>query len=517
MTSFFDFLNEQSAARKAARRPAARRADSPTSSTPAAPGSSAPPEALSVSQLTSQIERVLKTHLPASVLVQGEVSNFKHHSGSGHLYFTLKDPDACINCVMFRNDAMRLKFEPSDGMELLAAGRIGIYAQRGSYQLYVSRLEPLGQGALELAFRQLCEKLQNEGLFEADRKKPLPEYPMRLALVTSRQTAALQDMLKVLRRFPWVRLMLYHVPVQGEGAADLIAQAIRDLSAHALDLGGIDAILLARGGGSLEDLWQFNEEVVARAIVASRVPVITGIGHEVDVSIADLVADYHAHTPTEAAQVAMSRWRSADEDLAARAGRLRSALRSSVQEARSSFAAIERHEFFRKPTERVQELRQRVDDLQEDIANALRDRLTEASHRLNTQTLRLAECSPRHLLARKQQVLATAESRLLQHHPAQLIRLRRQELSANQSRLQLALRHTLSQTQSTLDLLERHLNAVGPQQVLARGYSITTLKKGGAILRSKAQVHGGQRLITHLADGQVESVAEDPNQPTLFD
>jgi exodeoxyribonuclease VII large subunit len=311
--------------------------------------------------------------------------------------------------------------------------------------------------------------------------------------------------------------MLHHVPVQGEGAADLIAQAIRDLSANARELGGIDAILLARGGGSLEDLWQFNEEVVARAIVASKIPVITGIGHEVDVSIADLVADYHAHTPTEAAQVAMNRWRSADEDLAVRAGRLRSALRGSVQEARSSFAAIERHEFFRKPTERVQQLRQRLDDLQEDIAGTLRERLTASRQQLNERALRLAECSPRRLLSRKQQVLAAAESRLLQHHPAQLIRLRRQELSADQSRLQLALRHALGKTRSTLDLLERHLNAVGPQQVLARGYSITTLKKGGAILRSKTQVHGGQRLITHLADGQVESVAEDPNQPTLFD
>ena len=254
--------------------------------------------AISVSQLTAVIDRAIKAGVPGSVLVKGEVSNFKAHAASGHLYFTLKDATACINCVMWKSDAARVKFRPTDGMELLTGGRVAVYAEQGKYQLYVTSLRPIGQGALELALRQLRARLEAEGLFAAARKKPLPPYPLNIALVTSRQTAALQDMLKVLRRFPWLRLSLFHAPVQGDGAGERIADAIAQLNASRDR--PTDVLLLARGGGSLEDLWAFNEEVVARAIAASRIPVVTGIGHEIDVSIADLVADHHAHTPTEA-------------------------------------------------------------------------------------------------------------------------------------------------------------------------------------------------------------------------
>ncbi len=508
MTSFFDFQAELNARKAAARRP---RASSDVAS--ASPVAGEAP--LSVSQLTAQIDKVLKAGLPAVLHVRGEVSNFKFHTASGHAYFTLKDPDACINCVMFKTDFSRVKFQPGDGMELLVTGRVSVYAQRGSYQFYVSRMEPLGQGALELAFRQLCEKLEAEGLFAQERKKPIPLFPNRIALVTSRQTAALQDMLKVLRRFPWLNLVLYHVPVQGDGAAIQIAQAIRDLHEHGRGL-GIDLIILGRGGGSLEDLWPFNEEVVARAMVACDIPIITGIGHEIDVSIADLVADHHAHTPTEAAQGATTRWRTAVDDVDALSSRLGNALRSRVQEARSSLVNIERHEFFRRPTDIVEELRQRLDDLQQGMDLALEDQVSDARHKLSTLALRLAECTPRHLLARKLQQLAAAEIRLQQHHPRQLLALKTQQVDAMQARLDLAVRSRLGQTRSRLELLDRHLNAVGPQQVLARGYTITTFKKGGVILRSKSQVKGGERLITHVVDGEVESIAEDPDQPTLF-
>ena len=221
---------------------------------------------LTVTELTTRITKVINSGLPGRVLVQGEVSNLNRNKTSGHLYFTLKDPEACIDCVMFRGENAALKFQPLDGMELLADGRIGVYPQRGRYQLYVNTLRPIGQGALELAFQQMRAKLEAEGLFAAARKKPIPAYPSRIVLITSREAAALQDLLKVLRRFAWLRLMLYAVPVQGDGAAEKIAGAIRHVNARIDAAGGADVILLARGGGSLEDLWCFNEEIVARAV-----------------------------------------------------------------------------------------------------------------------------------------------------------------------------------------------------------------------------------------------------------
>ena len=281
----------------------------------------------------------------------------------------LKDPGACVDCVIFKSDAQRLKFKPADGMELLAGGRVGIYAQRGRYQLYVSSLSPIGQGALELAFQQLRAKLQAEGLFAPERKKPLPAFPINIVLVTSRQTAALQDMLKVLRRFPFLQLSVFHVPVQGEGAGEKIAEALGLLNRQAAKgKRVVDVMLLGRGGGSLEDLWAFNEEVVARAIAKSAIPIVTGVGHEVDVSISDLVADYHAHTPTEAAQVIVAQWRNAPDAIDTIVLRSRRALRQSLTDARQRLSAIERHEVFRRPTDRIDQIRQLLDDRQRTLS-----------------------------------------------------------------------------------------------------------------------------------------------------
>src|SRR3954447_3534253 len=240
---------------------------------------------LSVSQLTARIERTLKGGFPGSIAVRGEVSNYRLHGASGHAYFTLKDASACIDCVMFRSEVAMLRFAPADGLELIATGRVTVYGQRGRYQIQVSSLEPLGQGALELARRQIQQKLEAEGLFDPDRKRPLPRYPRRIVLVTSTGTAAVQDMLKVLRRFAFLEVAVYHVPVQGDGSAEKIAAALTELNRS--PRATYDLILLGRGGGSLEDLWEFNEEVLVRAVAASRIPVITGIGDEIDVSIGD--------------------------------------------------------------------------------------------------------------------------------------------------------------------------------------------------------------------------------------
>ena len=458
---------------------------------PVQAGSAAQP--LTITQLTRQIERALRDNLAPTFLVKGEVSNFNAHAASGHFYFTLKDAGACIDCVMFRSDAERVKFEPRDGMELLAGGGVRVYAQRGRYQLYVSSLQPLGQGALEIAFQQLRMKLEREGLFDEQRKKPLPEFPMRVALVTASQAAALHDMLKVLRRFPWLKLMIYAVPVQGDGAAQRIAAALKHLSRRAADVGGVDIILLARGGGSLEDLWTFNEEVVARAIAASRIPVVTGIGHEVDVSIADLVADYHAHTPTEAAQVVTANWRGIDQSVNALALRLRRVVRERVTSARHRVDGLCRHEFFRRPLDRVNQLRQLVDDRHRELILTMNRRVRDLQRDVRELEQALAEHSPRVRMAQ----LA-------------------QRLSGHQQRLRYAAAVQFERRKGRLEAMERELRALSPDSVLRRGFSMTTLKKDGVVLRSAQQVKGGEKLITRLADGTIESVAEDPRQPKLF-
>jgi exodeoxyribonuclease VII large subunit len=460
--------------------------------TPAPLPSGAAP--MTVSQLTAIIERAIKSGVPSSVLVKGEVSNLNFHRGSGHLYFTLKDPNACIDCVMFKSEAQRLKFKPTDGLELLASGRIGVYAQRGRYQLYVSSLNPMGQGALELAFQQLRAKLEAEGLFAPERKKPLPRFPMNIVLVTSRQTAALQDMLKVLRRYPFLHLMVFHAAVQGDGAGGEIAQALKVLNRQALKGRGPEVIVLARGGGSLEDLWQFNEEIVARAIAASSIPIVTGIGHEVDVSIADLVADYHAHTPTEAAQVIVAQWRNARDSIEAIAIRSGRALRQILADARQRLGAIERHEVFRRPLDRINQLRQFLDDRQRSLTFAATSRLQSASGRLHRTMARFTECHPRHRV---------------QLHAQRLVEL--------QTRLRSAMSRAQERNLARVMAMDAQLRALSPEAVLKRGYSMTTIKRSGKLVRAASQVKTGDRLVTRFADGTVESVAEDQKQLPLFE
>jgi exodeoxyribonuclease VII large subunit len=428
-------------------------------------------DALTVTQLTAAIEKAIKTGVPASITVRGEVSNVSDRQASGHLYFTMKDSGASINCVMWRDNAARLQFRLEDGLEIIATGRVTVYAPQGRYQLTIQQILPAGRGALELAFRQLQARLSAEGLFDADRKKTIPQYPTRIVLLTSRATAALQDMLKVLRRFPWLKLMVYHVPVQGDGSAAKIAAAIDHLSRHAADIGGVDVILLARGGGSLEDLWSFNEEIVARAIAASRIPVITGIGHEVDCSISDLVADYHAHTPTEAAQVVSQHWKRAADSLSQAQTRLRNIVRQTALDYRNRLEAIHRHEFFRRPMDRIQLLRQLLDDRQKAITLALSARVRRYQDRL----------------------------------------------AALEPRLPAAARSFLQIRSTRLEAFDRQLQALSPQAVLNRGYTITTLKKSGEVLRDSKAARTGDRLLTQFADGQTESIVQDSRQMPLFE
>jgi exodeoxyribonuclease VII large subunit len=471
---------------------------------------------ITVSELTARLELAVANGMPGVMLLQAQVSNARPVGASGHVYFTLKDSSNCIDCVMFRRDAQRIRFELADGLELIATGKVGIYGQRGKYQFYVTKLEPIGKGALELAFRQLCARLEAEGLFAAGRKKPIPRYPRRLLLITSQEAAALQDMLKVLRRFSFLHLSLSHVPVQGEGAAAKIASAI-----EVVTKGGNrpDVILLARGGGSLEDLWAFNEEVVARAIARSAVPIITGIGHEVDTSIADLVADYHAHTPTEAAQVATNHWRTAADTIDALALRLRRALTTLGQEARTRLAVIERHSLFRRPTERIDRLRQLLDDRQRALDLAASRRIRSAATKLQTQSARLERQVPAGI-ARYTRRIAELEARLRERHPRHRLQLQQQHLDVLQRRLNGAMQHALVRHSESLAAIARALDAVNPQAVLRRGYTLTYSKREGKLLRSATDVRSGEKLLTKFSDGHVESTArgqwEDRDQLSLF-
>ena len=502
-------------------------------------GPEIPPDTLTVSQLTKRVQRVIKAGLPSVVHVRGEVSNYRVNANSQHAYFTLKDADACLECVMYKREAATLKFIPTDGLELLATGRVDIYGRKSTYQLCVTTLEPVGRGALELAFQQMLARLEAEGLFAPERKRPLPPYPLRIAIVTSVTTAAIQDVRKVFEPFPWLRLFVYNVPVQGDGAAERIARGVRAVNRGRSSLGGVDVILLIRGGGSLEDLWAFNEETLARALAASAVPVITGIGHETDTSIADLVADYWAHTPTEAAQVLTRNWRNAADTIDAAALRLRRGLRGTVQQARQRLQSAERHELFRRPMDRVNALRQLLDDRERALAFAMTRQLGAVQRRVQGLAVLLERWGPAAVLTRKRasldryqqlltqtrarcllrcnQRLAELTARLSGRHPRHRLTLGNERLDAAAARLTLAARHDLARRLGHVESLDKHLQAIGPAQVLRRGYSITVRKKDGRPLRAAGEVKPGDRLVTRLADGEIQSVAEDPRQPGLFD
>ncbi|MFT3788898.1 MAG: exodeoxyribonuclease VII large subunit [Tepidisphaeraceae bacterium] len=456
-----------------------------------APPSEAP---LTPSTLNRRIEQILKGGLPASFLIRGELSNFNRHRTSGHCYFTLKDAQACVDCVMFAGKATSLRFEPADGLEVLITGSIGVYAPRGRYQVYANRMDPVGEGALELAKRQLEAKLNAEGLFAPDRKRPIPAYPRTIVLVTSPQAAGFADMLKVLRRFKFLRLLVYPVPVQGATAGPAIAQALRHISEEHESLGGIDVVLLGRGGGSLEDLWAFNEEIVARAVAKCGVPIVTGIGHEIDVSIADLVADYHAHTPTEAATVVTQNWRSAINVMEQSRLRLSVLVRSLIDRAKMQLHSIARHEFFRKPASILDPIRQRIDDLE----TRLLDHGDDATSRARDQ-------------------LHEFETRLAAHRPTTKLAALQQRLSDFESRSARAGRGVIESKRRQLESTESLLRALGPVNVLKRGYTITSDKRTGKVLRSPSDVRPGDVIVTTFAEGEVRSTVDDQKQGLLFD
>jgi exodeoxyribonuclease VII large subunit len=359
---------------------------------------------LTVSQLTRQLKELVETGFPL-VSAVGEISGCTR-AGSGHVYLTLKDASAQIRAVIWRGVAQRIRFDLRDGLEVVVAGPLEVYEARGTYQLVVERIWPQGIGALELAFRQMQAKLAAEGLFDARRKRPLPRFPRRIALVTSPTGAAVRDLLQVLvRRWPAVDVVIVPVPVQGAGAAEKIAAGLRTAGR----LPGVEVVITGRGGGSLEDLWAFNEEVVARAIAACPVPVVSAVGHEIDVTIADLVSDRRALTPSEAAELVVPELRDVLDELEAHRTRLGAGLRSLLSGAQDRLRGIASRPVFVRPFGRVHESARALDDLAERLRRAVRARNETGRRDVSGAAAALEALSPLRVLDRGYTITRLAE------------------------------------------------------------------------------------------------------------
>ncbi len=444
------------------------------------------PGQLTVSALLARVKAALSGSFPQKLSVLGQISNCKGHS-SGHFYFRLKDADAAIDAVMWRRDFRRLKFEPTDGLEVVANGRVDVYEVRGQLQFYVESMTPKGQGELELAFRQMKEKLQAEGLFDPTAKKPIPQYPRGIGVVTSPTGAAVRDIYRTLsRRWPGAQVYLFGSLVQGKGAAESVAQAIRLLDANA-ERYGIDTIIVSRGGGSLEDLWAFNTESIARAVFAAHIPIISGVGHEVDITICDLVADVRAATPTAAAELAVPDRGQVAQFISQLNNQLMRRLTERLALSKVHLDAIGRSAVFRDPTSRIRTQVQRVDELSFRIAAAGPERLLERARSRLEQLKGKFLWQLGRMSKNAGQAVAIVQARLLARHPSERLALARQHLSA----------------------AERQLEAMGYKNVLKRGFSVTRGPKDN-ILRSMDQVSPGDRLVTELTDGNVTSEVVGP-------
>lgn len=441
------------------------------------------PAVLSVGELTRRITSLLEVEI-GMVWVEGEVSNLRRQS-SGHSYFTLKDEESQLSCVLFARSASGQKVPLRDGLQVRLYGQITVYRHRGQYQLMVRLVQAQGEGMLQARFEELKRRLADEGLFDQERKRALPRFPRRIGVVTSPTGAAIHDFLHVLhRRNPGLRVVISPVRVQGKGAAAEIAAAITELSdgeGGSREIGSVDVIVVTRGGGSLEDLWEFNEEVVARAIASSGVPVVSAVGHEIDFSIADLVADLRAPTPSAAAEL-----------LAADGSELLERCRSLVGRiAREAHALLDRHGdqqdrlaasvLFREPLRRLEEARMGSDRLEEILSGNMDLRVERLRAKLSTYSAQLAAAHPGQQLSRVTQRITTLAAQL----GVQAMR-------------------RLERDQGRLERTQAALSALDPKATLARGFSITRDLKG-RVITSASQVKPGELIRTQLADSEISS------------
>lgn len=438
-----------------------------------------PSQIYTVSRLTAEIKNLLEERYPF-IWVSGEVTNFVR-AGSGHFYFALKDDKAQIKAVMFRGQTRGVKFVPENGMHLCGLGRISVYEPRGVYQIIFEFLEPQGVGALQVAFEQLKNRLAAEGLFEVQHKKPLPPVPRCIAVITSPAGAALQDLLQIMgRRFPNLPVQILPVRVQGQGAAEEIADALALANRRAT----ADVIIVARGGGSLEDLSAFNTEAVARAIFASRIPVVSAVGHETDFTIADFVADLRAPTPSTAAELVVplkseltARCRSLNAVLLQAMLRLLAAHRDALRQTRRALV---------DPRKRLQDLRLRLDD---------------QVGRLQRTVIRDLQVRRERLSWRVRKLFADSPLEAVQHHKA--------KIELINSKILNSIHKNYIVKKSRLNAAAGKLSTLGPPAVLARGYSITRSLPDGRVVRDSRQVDIGQVLRVIVAKGSLTCKTED--------
>ena len=465
---------------------ALRAAALPQSSAPVPTGlvpNSQLPNVLTVAQLTRRISGVLEEGI-GSVWVEGEISNLRRQS-SGHSYFTLKDEESQLACVLFARTASGQKVALRDGLQVQLQGQISVYQPRGQYQLVVRVVQAKGEGLLQARFEELKRRLAAEGLFDQSRKRTLPRFPRRIGVVTSPTGAAIHDFLQVLhRRHPGLRVVINPVRVQGKGAAAEIAAAIAELAAGGGVIGPVDLIVVTRGGGSLEDLWEFNEEAVARAIVASSVPVVSAVGHEIDFSIADFAADLRAPTPSAAAELIAaegSELLERSRSLVARIGRealARTGLHHAVQQRLASSP------LFRDPLRRVEEARQTSDRIEEFLTGTMERRTEQVSATIARRAAQIAASHPGHRLLHAGQKISTLGEQL-----------------------GTLMAHRLERDKGRLNLVSAALSALNPEATLARGFSITRNAEG-KVITSAGQVKQGESIRTQLAEGELNAVVK---------
>jgi exodeoxyribonuclease VII large subunit len=441
-----------------------------------------------VRELVTEVRTHLEKGFP-EIWVEGEVSNYRP-AESGHIYLTLKDGDAQLRVVMFRAQARLLRFRPQNGMQVITRGRITMYEARGEMQLLAEYMEPMGAGALQVAFEQLKAKLAAEGLFAQERKKPLPALPRRIGVVTSPRGAVIQDILNVLhRRHQALNVLIYPAQVQGESAVGEVSAGIRYFNQQIESSEtAVDVIILARGGGSVEDLAAFNDESLARTIAASKIPIISAIGHETDFTICDFVADLRAPTPSAAAEIVIRSKQELEETVAALRERMRRAMQYKLLYERQNLTSLEKNRVFARMEDAISRRQQRVDDLRFRLETRMRTRLAEASRRLDLGL-----------------------SRLRQRDLRQQLRTRKRELLSHLQALAAAAHQYLMHRRSRLEQASGKLATLSPVAILERGYSLI-FDPQGALVKDASQLAPGDSIHARLARGEVDARVETVRQ-----
>lgn len=435
-----------------------------------------------VSRLNREVKRVLDDVFP-TIWVQGEISNLAKPA-SGHLYFTLKDNSAQVRCAMFKNRQSGLRFEPENGLQVMARANIGLYEGRGEYQLLIESLEPAGAGALQIAFEALKQKLSTEGLFAEEHKQPLPSFPKTIGIITSATGAAIQDILSVLkRRYPFGKVVVYPVIVQGDGAGDKIAQTIRLADTR----NECDVLILSRGGGSLEDLWSFNEEVVARAIFDIKTPIVSGIGHEIDFTIADFVADHRAPTPSAAAELV-----SPDSiDIIRKLNHLEEQL---TRYQKQQVYNLQRHIELLSvkvphPKQRILELIQRTDEYSIRLKHQIENNISDKKIKLSNWTSSINNLNPLHKVS--QQI---------------------EKVKYLENQFEKSIKIILEKSNNELTSLSHMLKTVSPTSTLERGYAIVTDSKSNTVVTNTSKLNIGDKLRIKLSKANIDTTIDDINE-----